>query len=95
MIPRDHKYYLPFADNWWRLILEMMGVSMTIYFIFMVRTCAAADMHVYVHICYTATVNERGKIPSLKIKTATQFFGKKKGTIESFFHVCKSCVLLC
>lgn len=36
LIPRDHRYYTPFADNWWRLILEMCGVSMTIYFIFMV-----------------------------------------------------------
>ena len=37
LIPRDHVYYLPFKDNWWRLVLEVFGVSMTIYFIFMVR----------------------------------------------------------
>jgi len=37
MIPRDHRYYLPFEDNWWRLVLEVFGVSLTVYFIFMVR----------------------------------------------------------
>ena len=36
MIPRDHVYYQPFRDNWWRPVLEVLGVSMTIYFIFMV-----------------------------------------------------------
>ena len=46
LIPRDHKYYQPFSDNWWRLILEIFGVSMTIYFIFMVRKFSFEKVHI-------------------------------------------------
>uniref|UniRef100_A0A7M5WS19 Ion transport domain-containing protein n=1 Tax=Clytia hemisphaerica TaxID=252671 RepID=A0A7M5WS19_9CNID len=35
LIPRDHRYYTPFSDMWWRPVLEISGVSLTIYFIFM------------------------------------------------------------
>ena len=37
LLPRDHQYYHPFADNWWRLAMELFGVLMTVYFIVMVR----------------------------------------------------------
>ena len=33
MTPRsDEKYYLPLRANWWRIVLEFIGVIMTIYF---------------------------------------------------------------
>ncbi|XP_066925009.1 uncharacterized protein [Clytia hemisphaerica] len=38
LLPRDHQYYYPFADNWWRLALELFGVLMTVYFIVMELT---------------------------------------------------------
>ena len=49
-IPRDRKYYDPPGDNWWRMTLEIMGVLMTCYFIFMVRChlelwCFQSSLH--------------------------------------------------
>lgn len=35
LIPRDRKYYSPISSNWWRLVLELIGVVLTGYFIFM------------------------------------------------------------
>ncbi|XP_065663270.1 uncharacterized protein LOC100211734 [Hydra vulgaris] len=34
-IPRDRNYYSPLSKNWWRLVLEINGVMLTGYFIFM------------------------------------------------------------
>ena len=36
LLPRDGKYYAPLTSNWWRIILEITGVGMTVYFMCMV-----------------------------------------------------------
>ena len=36
-LPRHgEKYYSPMSETWWRLVLEVFGVLMTVYFIFSV-----------------------------------------------------------
>ena len=37
LIPRDRNYYSPMSENWWRLVLELIGLLLTGYFIFNVR----------------------------------------------------------
>ena len=35
LIPRDNEhFYIPLTDNWWRVIMEAVGVILTIYFLF-------------------------------------------------------------
>eukprot|EP00111_Clytia_hemisphaerica_P008770 TCONS_00025648-protein len=34
-LPKDHVYYTPMSSMWWRLVLELIAVSLTCYFIYM------------------------------------------------------------
>ena len=38
LLPREgENYYTPLSSNWWRLLLEIIGVLLTVYFISTVR----------------------------------------------------------
>jgi len=40
-LPADpNAYYSPMKDNWWRLVLELIAVALTGYFIYMVSQWA-------------------------------------------------------
>ena len=52
-IPRDRKYYDPISSNWWRLVLELIGVILTGYFIFMVSNLCCCCFLVWRTLCST------------------------------------------
>lgn len=64
-LPRHgENYYTPISSNWWRLILEIIGLLLTVYFIYSV------SVFTYVLFAKTLSLSEAKRAPNSVIHSS-------------------------